>query len=109
MYPMDFEEFKWALGDTVTIMKIDSTGKAVMLFKSISSQLEKNASRYQVSSVLENQRNSTVLELISEMESSKTVLVSYKSDDPNAGLTRTKDLGKDKDVFSIPVYMTMFL
>ena len=157
MYPMDFEEFKWALGDTVTIkllresfekyqplgddlnrrmmrdfrlymlvggmpkavstyietnnmrlvdeekrdilrlyesdfMKIDSTGKAAMLFKSILSQLEKNASRYQVSSVLENQRNSTVLELISEMESSKTVLVSYKSDDPNAGLTRTKDL-----------------
>lgn len=157
MYPMDFEEFKWALGDTVTIkllresfekyqplgddlnrrmmrdfrlymlvggmpkavstyietnnmrlvdeekrdilrlyesdfMKIDSTGKAAMLFKSIPSQLEKNASRYQVSSVLENQRNSTVLELISEMESSKTVLVSYKSDAPNAGLTRTKDL-----------------
>ena len=157
MYPMDFEEFKWALGDTVTIkllresfekyqplgddlnrrmmrdfrlymlvggmpkavstyietnnmrlvdeekrdilrlyesdfMKIDSTGKAAMLFKSIPSQLEKNASRYQVSSVLENQRNSTVLELISEMESSKTVLVAYKSDDPNAGLTRTKDL-----------------
>lgn len=157
MYPMDFEEFKWALGDTVTIkllresfekyqplgddlnrrmmrdfrlymlvggmpkavstyietnnmrlvdeekrdilrlyesdfMKIDSTGKAAMLFKSIPSQLEKNASRYQVSSVLENQRNSTVLELISEMESSKTVLVSYKSDDPNTGLTRTKDL-----------------
>lgn len=157
MYPMDFEEFKWALGDTVTVkllresfekyqplgddlnrrmmrdfrlymlvggmpkavstyietnnmrlvdeekrdilrlyesdfMKIDSTGKASMLFKSIPSQLEKNASRYQVSSVLENQRNSTVLELISEMESSKTVLVSYKSDDPNAGLTRTKDL-----------------
>lgn len=157
MYPMDFEEFKWALGDTVTIkllresfekyqplgddlnrtmmrdfrlymlvggmpkavstyietnnmrlvdeekrdilrlyesdfMKIDSTGKAAMLFKSIPPQLEKNASRYQVSSVLENQRNSTVLELISEMESSKTVLVSYKSDDPNAGLTRTKDL-----------------
>lgn len=157
MYPMDYEEFKWALGDSVTIkllresfekyqplgddlnrrmmrdfrlymlvggmpkavstfietnnmrlvdeekrdilrlyesdfMKIDSTGKAAMLFKSIPSQLEKNASRYQVSSVLENQRNSTVLELISEMESSKTVLVSYKSDDPNAGLTRTKDL-----------------
>ena len=157
MYPMDYEEFKWALGDTVTIkllresfekyqhlgddlnrrmmrdfrlymlvggmpkavstyietnnlrlvdeekrdilrlyesdfMKIDSTGKAALLFKSIPSQLEKNASRYQVSSVLENQRNSTVLELISEMESSKTVLVSYKSDDPNVGLTRTKDL-----------------
>lgn len=173
MYPMDFEEFKWALGDTVTIkllresfekyqplgddlnrrmmrdfrlymlvggmpkavstyietnnmrlvdeekrdilrlyesdfMKIDSTGKAAMLFKSIPSQLEKNASRYQVSSVLENQRNSTVLELISEMESSKTVLVSYKSDDPNAGLTRTKDLENFKlFVCDIGLFTTM--
>ncbi|MBP5359165.1 MAG: ATP-binding protein [Treponema sp.] len=157
MYPMDYEEFKWALGDTRTIkflreafdkyqpfgdelnrtlmrdfrlymlvggmpkavstyietnnmhlvddekrnilrlyesdfMKIDPTGKAALLFKAIPSQLEKNASRYHVSSVLQNQRNSTVLELISEMEDSKAVLVAYKSDDPNTGLTRTKDL-----------------
>ena len=157
MYPMDYEEFRWALGDEVTIkllksalqshtpfgdslnrtlmrdfrlymlvggmpkavstyietnnmrlvddvkreilnlyesdfMKIDASGKASLLFKSIPSQLKKNASRYQVSSVLSNQRNSTVLELISEMENSKTVLVAYKSDDPNAGLARTKNL-----------------
>lgn len=174
MYPMDYEEFKWALGDTVTIkllresfekyqplgddlnrtmmrdfrlymlvggmpkavstyietnnmrivdeekrdilrlyesdfMKIDSSGKAALLFKSIPSQLEKNASRYQVSSVLANQRNSTVLELISEMESSKTVLVSYKSDDPNAGLTRTKDLENFKlFVCDTGLFTTMF-
>lgn len=161
MYPMDYEEFRWALGDTTTIpllrnffekykalgdntnrkmmrdfrlymliggmpkavstyietnnmrlvdeekrkilklykedfMKIDPTGKASMLFKAIPSQLESNASRYQVSSVLSNQRGETVLELISEMENSKTVLVSYCSNDPNAGLTRTKDLEKFK-------------
>ena len=157
MYPMDYEEFRWALGDTVSVpilkanfekqiplgddmnrklmrdfrlymlvggmpkvvstyietnnlrfaddekrkilrlyeedfMKIDPTGKASLIFKAIPSQLEKNASRYQVSSVLENQRNSTVLELISEMESSKAVLVAHKSNDPNTGLSRTKDL-----------------
>ena len=72
--------------------KIDPSGKASMLFKSIPAQLEKNTSRYNVSTVLENKRNSSVLNLISEMESSKTVLVSYKSNDPDIGLSRTKDL-----------------
>lgn len=157
MFPMDYEEFKWALEDYTTIpllkkcfenrtslgdeinrklirdfrlymliggmpkvvstyiqtnnmrlvdeekrnilrlyeedfKKIDPSGKASMLFKSIPAQLEKNTSRYNVSAVLKNQRNSSVLELISEMESSKTVLVSYKSNDPDIGLSRTKDL-----------------
>ncbi len=72
--------------------KIDPSGKASMLFKAIPAQLEKNASRYSVSSVLKNQRNASVLELISEMESSKTVLVSYKSNDPDIGFSRTNDL-----------------
>ena len=76
--------------------KIDPTGKAGLLFKAIPSQLEKNASRYQVSSVLENERASSVLQLISEMEDSKTVLISYHSNDPNTGLSRTKDLEKFK-------------
>ena len=76
--------------------KIDPSGKASLLFKAIPSQLEKNASRYQVSSVLENERASSVLELISEMENSKTVLISYHSDDPNVGLVRIKDLEKFK-------------
>lgn len=161
MFPMDYEEFRWALGDTITVpilknfydskkslgdeanrkamrdfrlymlvggmpkvvatyiesnnfrkvdeekrkilklyeedfWKFDPTGRAATLFKAIPSQLEKNASRYQVSSVLENERAGSVLELVSEMESSKTVLISYNSDDPNAGLSRTKDLEKFK-------------
>lgn len=161
MFPMDYEEFRWALGDTVTVpilknfydskkpmgdganrkamrdfrlymlvggmpkvvstyietnnlqkvdaekrkilklyeqdfWKFDPTGKAATLFKAIPSQLEKNTSRFQVSSVLKNERAESILELISEMESSKTVLISYNSDDPNAGLSRTKDLEKFK-------------
>ncbi len=76
--------------------KIDPSGKAGLLFRAIPSQLEKNASRYHISSVLEGERSSSVLELISEMENSKTVLISYHSDDPNAGLSRTKDLEKFK-------------
>ena len=150
MFPMDYEEFRWALGDTTTIpllkklweekksfgndlnrqlikdfrlymlvggmpqaiktyietnnfrqvdeakrdilnlyeddfLKIDSTGRAKMLFNAIPSQLEKNASRYQVSSVLKNTRAENILDLISEMESSKTVLIAYNSNDPNTG------------------------
>lgn len=76
--------------------KIDSSGKAGLLFKAIPSQLEKNASRYQVSSVLSNERSATILDLISEMENSKTVLIAYNSNDPNTGLSRTKDLEKFK-------------
>lgn len=76
--------------------KFDSSGKAGLLFKAIPSQLEKNASRYQVSSVLSNERSATIIDLISEMENSKTVLIAYNSNDPNTGLSRTKDLEKFK-------------
>lgn len=161
MYPMDYEEFRWALGDTTTIpllekcfesnkgvgeqlnrklmrdfrlymlvggmpqavkeyietnnfrktdsvkrdilqlyaddfMKIDPTGKASMLFNAIPSQLNKNASRYQVSSVLSDSRADGLLELIAEMKDSKTVLVAYHANDPNIGLANNKDLNKFK-------------
>ena len=157
MYPMDYEEFLWALGDSSTynlirqfyeagrplgqqinrklmrdfrlymlvggmpqavqeyidtnnfrlvdlvkrdiitlyeddFQKIDPTGKASLLFDAIPAQLNKNASRYQVSSVLSNSRAADVLELIGKMKDSKTVLVSYHTDDPNAGLSAHKDL-----------------
>ena len=76
--------------------KIDSTGRASMLFDAIPAQLNKNASRYQVSSVLENSRAEDLLQLIAEMKDSKTVLVSYHANDPNAGLSANKDLTKFK-------------
>lgn len=161
MYPMDYEEFRWALGDTTTVplmrkcfesnkgvgeqlnrklmrdfrlymlvggmpqavseyietnnfrkvdavkrdilklytddfMKIDPTGKASMLFDAIPAQLNKNAARYQVSSVLSDERAESLLELIAEMKDSKTVLVSYHANDPNVGLASNKDLSKFK-------------
>ncbi len=161
MYPMDYEEFRWALGDTTTVplmkkcfesnkgvgeqlnrklmrdfrlymlvggmpqavseyietnnfrkvdavkrdilklytddfMKIDPTGKASMLFDAIPAQLNKNAARYQVSSVLSDERAEGLLELIAEMKDSKTVLVSYHANDPNVGLANNKDLSKFK-------------
>ncbi len=161
MYPMDYEEFRWAVGDKTTIplmkkcfetgkgigeqanrklmrdfrlymlvggmpqavdeyiatnnfrkvdavkrdilklytedfMKIDPTGKASMLFDAIPAQLNKNAARYQVSSVLSDERAEGLLELIAEMKDSKTVLVSYHANDPNVGLANNKDLTKFK-------------
>ena len=161
MYPMDHEEFLWAVGDLTTIpllkkvfdsgkpvgaqihrklmrdfrlymlvggmpqavneyietnnfrkvdqikrdilnlyeddfKKIDPTGKLSSLFDAIPAQLNKNASRYQVSSVLNGERAENILESIAELKDSKTVLVSYHADDPNAGMSNNKDLGKFK-------------
>ena len=156
MYPMDYEEFRWALGDEVTFPtlkvfydkrrslgslhqlkqrelrlymlvggmpqavnayletnnfasvdkvkrgilnlyfddfnKIDPTGKASMLFRAAPAQLMKNASRYQVSSVLENDRAESVSEIVSEMKESMTVNVAYHSNDPNVGMLLSKDI-----------------
>lgn len=161
MYPMDYEEFLWALGDKTTIpllknvfetnrtlgdklnrklmrdfrlymliggmpqavdeylrtnnfkrvddikrdilnlyeddfRKIDSTGRISSLFDAIPAQLNKNAGRYQVSGVLEHERANTILELIAEMKDSKTVLVAYHTNDPNAGMSNSKDLSRFK-------------
>ena len=161
MYPMDHEEFLWAVGDITTIpllkkvfdsgkpvgaqihrklmrdfrlymlvggmpqavneyietnnfrkvdqikrdilnlyeddfKKIDPTGKLSSLFYAIPAQLNKNASRYQVSSVLNGERAENILESIAELKDSKTVLVSYHANDPNAGMSNNKDLGKFK-------------
>jgi predicted AAA+ superfamily ATPase len=156
MYPMDYEEFRWALGDTATVLllrsvwehpqplkevhcklmrdfrlymlvggmpqvvdayiesnnfevvdhakrlildlydedfgKIDPTGKAARIFAAIPAQLNSNASRYQISSVIPGAHAEDFVELISEMEKSKTVNISHHSDDPNVGLGSTEDL-----------------
>ena len=76
--------------------KIDSTGRLSYLFEAIPAQLNKNASRYQVSSVLKGERAENILELIAELKDSKTVLVSYHANDPNAGMSNNKDLEKFK-------------
>ena len=161
MFPMDYEEFLWAVGDTTTYSlikqlfasgrpmgdqvnrklmrdfrlymlvggmpqavneylttnnfkmvdavkrdilnlyeddfgKIDSTGRIAALFDAIPAQLNKNASRYQVSSILENSRAGDILELIAQMRDSKTVLVSYHANDPGVGMSAGKDLTKFK-------------
>lgn len=78
-------------------VKIDSTGRASMLFDAIPAQLNKNTCRYQVSHVLNRDvRANELLQLIAEMKDSGTVLVSYHANDPNVGMSATIDLAKFK-------------
>ena len=53
--------------------KIDATGRLSVLFDAIPAQLNKNASRYQISSVLDSGWSDKMLELIAELKDSKTV------------------------------------
>ena len=160
MYPMDYEEFRWAVGDTATIPllnsiwehpqplkeahrkmmrdfrlymlvggmpqavdaylntnnfeavdrakrlildlydedfgKIDPSGKAARIFAAIPAQLNSNASRYQISSVIAGASAEDYVELISEMEKSMTVNISHHCDDPNVGLGANEDLKQYK-------------
>ncbi|MBO7368288.1 MAG: ATP-binding protein [Paludibacteraceae bacterium] len=160
MYPMDYEEFRWALGDTATIPllrgvwehpqplnevhrklirdfrlymlvggmpqavnaylesnnfevvdkakrlildlydedfnKIDPSGRASRIFSAIPAQLSSNASRYRISSVIPKARAEDYIELVSEMEKSRTVNVSHHCDDPNVGLASSESLEQYK-------------
>lgn len=161
LYPMDYEEFRWALGDEVTITmlreafeakrhfgdgltrkllrdfrlymliggmpqavntylesnnlsvvdavkreiielyaddfrKIDPTGKATKMFYAIPGQLSKNASRYQVSSVIKGVKQERIEELLQDMEDSQVVLFSHHANDPNVGFSLHKDSDKYK-------------
>ncbi|MEH2958690.1 AAA family ATPase [Candidatus Merdisoma sp. JLR.KK006] len=156
LFPLDYEEFRWALGDTVTLplllntykkmqplgddinrrllrdfrlymlvggmpqavdtyietnnlnivdqvkrnilelyeddfRKIDSSGRAGMLFDAIPAELNKNASRYQVSSVIAGEKEERVREILADMQDSMTVYISYHADDPGAGMSLHKD------------------
>ena len=152
MYPMDYEEFRWALGDATTLpllqtvftdkrslgdaltrqlmrdlrlymlvggmpqavetylnttnlaavdakkreiielynddfQKIDPSGKVARLFSAIPSQLSKNASRYQVTSVLgRSEDKDTMDELLKDLEDSLTANFAHHADDPNIGM-----------------------
>lgn len=162
MYPMDYEEFRWAMGDTVTVplmgemlknrrplsdgvtrklmrdmrlymlvggmpqavetylntnnlsdvdntkreilelynddfMKIDPTGRVSKMFSAIPAQLSKNASRYQVNSVLEKRENRAAMsELLKDLEDSLTVNFAHHADDPNVGMPMHTDYGQYK-------------
>ena len=76
--------------------KIDPTGKATRMFYAVPGQLNKNASRYQISSVLEQGKQDRIEEILQDMEDSQVVVFSHHADDPNVGLSLHEDLGRYK-------------
>lgn len=74
--------------------KINPSGKVSALYDAIPSELSKHSSGYQVSSVLPHDRRSTLSEEISELIASKTVLAAYHANDPNIGLSISKDTSR---------------
>ena len=160
MNPMDYEEFRWAMGDTVTVPllqkafadelplkeahrklmrdfrlymliggmpqavneyletnnlssvdvvkreilelyftdfhKIDPSGRVSMMFEAIPAELNRNSSRYRVSNAVEDARNDRMTEYLADLVSSMTVNISYNVNDPNIGLSQTKDINSYK-------------
>lgn len=157
LYPLDYEEFRWALGDTVTVellrdafnnkrplgdgvtrkalrdfrlymlvggmpqavkgyletnnlaevdtikreiielyaedfRKIDPTGRATRMFYAIPGQLNSNASRYKLSSVVEHGKHDRNEELLQDMEDSQVVLISRHANDPLVGMSLHEDI-----------------
>lgn len=160
LYPMDYEEFRWAMGDEVTVpllrmfyekklpldkahrekmrdfrlymlvggmpqavnayletnnfsmvdlakrgiiqiylddfQKLDPTGRLETLYKEVPSQLSQNSNRYKPFSILGDTENGKLIELMKNLEDSKTTLFSYHSNDPNVGMSLAKDISKYK-------------
>ena len=160
LYPMDFEEFRWALDDEATVpllrsfyeqwlplnkahrekmrdfrlymlvggmpqaveayletnnfsmvdlakrgiisiyqddfQKLDSTGRLETLFMNIPSQLSQTSNRYKPFAVLGDVDETKMMEFLKDLEDSKTTLFSYHSNDPNVGMSLTKDISKFK-------------
>lgn len=71
--------------------KLDKTDKAKAIFKAIPAQLHKNATRFQMLTVLANIKSDTAMGLIEMLEDSKTVNVAYHADDPNVGMELTSN------------------
>lgn len=76
--------------------KIDPSGRAARLFRAIPSELSKNASRYQVASVLSDSERKNLDEVLEKMRESMTVNFAFHSDDPNVGLAMHCDMDQYK-------------
>ena len=71
--------------------KIDSSGKLSMMYRSIPAQLSKNK-KFSVSAATGKRKTSKDDERIFDLIDSKTVLVSYNTNNPQTTLSDTKDL-----------------
>ncbi len=73
-------------------LKIDPSGRASAIFKNIPSQLTSNASRFMISSAIDQRRSNNVDIIVSEMEESKVVNMAYHITDPNVGMNLSRSL-----------------
>ena len=71
--------------------KIDPTGRITKLFMSIPGQLNKKAAHFQPTTVVSNVENEKMLQLLSDLEDSKTVNFAYHTDDPNVGMELSRN------------------
>lgn len=78
--------------------KIDSTGRLAMIFEAIPSQLNKKAKGFQTKKVIKSYKvkDDVVLSLISELKDSKVVNIAYHYNNPDVGLSASKDLDRYK-------------
>ncbi len=160
MYPMDMEEFRWAMGDEATVpllkqfyekkiplaaahrtkmcelrlymlvggmpqavnefletndlskvdvvkrdiirlylddfQKLDESGRIAEIFKNIPAQLSANSCRYRPLQVIGSTDSEKLKELLRNLEDSKTAVFQYHSNDPNVGMSLTKDITRFK-------------
>lgn len=76
--------------------KLDPTGRLETLFMEIPSQLSQTNNRYKPYSVLGDVNEEKMIEFMRNLEDSKTTLFAYHSNDPNVGMSLTKDISKFK-------------
>lgn len=76
--------------------RIDGSGRASKLFAAIPSQLNNNASRYQISGVIDGQSVDRISEVIADMEDSETVMMAYNVSDPGVGMGMFQDFSRYK-------------
>ena len=66
------------------------------MFSAIPSELAKNTSRYQISSVIPNEKQDRVLGIVTDMKDSLTVNLAYHANDPSAEMSLHEDITKYK-------------
>jgi hypothetical protein len=76
--------------------KLDPSGRLETLYMNIPSQLSQTNNRYKPYAVLGKVDYDKLMEFLKDLEDSKTTLFSYHSNDPNVGMSLTKDISKFK-------------
>lgn len=80
------------------LYKIDASGRLVTIFESIPAQLSRNSSAFKTRSVIGSYKISedSILNYIAELKSAKIVNIAYNVNDPNIGLSSSRDIDKYK-------------